>query len=151
MEAIAIERSVWIAVPREQAWQAVTQPQHLDQWYATFYRWDIPALQVGAPVRFYGKDPDTASDIQTATIEVVDPPREFTLRWQSPDGYPTVALVTSFRLVEENGGTRVTIHESGYENVPEAERQDWLDATGGGYGMSVENLKAHLEGRPLPY
>jgi uncharacterized protein YndB with AHSA1/START domain len=151
MEAVAIERSVWIAVPRERAWQAVTQPQHLDQWYATYYRWDIPALQVGAPVKFYGKDPDTASDIQTATIQVVDPPREFTLRWQSPPDYPAVSLLTSFLLAEENGGTRVTIHESGYENVPEAERQQWLDATGGGYGMSVENLKAHLEGRPIPY
>ena len=129
----------------------MTEPEHLDQWYATYYRWDIPALQVGAPVRFYGKDPDTASDSQTATIEVVDPPREFALRWQSPPDYPAVSLVTSFLLADENGGTRVTIHESGYENVPEAERQQWLDATGGGYGMSVENLKPHLEGRPIPH
>ena len=45
----------------------------------------------------------------------------------------------------------MTIHESGYETVPEAERQQWLDATGGGYTMSMENLKAHLEGRPIPH
>jgi uncharacterized protein YndB with AHSA1/START domain len=151
MEKIGVERSIWVNVPRERAWRAVTEPEHLDRWYATYYRWDIPVLQVGATVKFYGKDEATASDIQVGTIEVVDPPREFTLRWQATPQYPAVSLVTSFLLVEENGGTRVTISESGYENVPEEERQGWLDATAGGYGMSVENLKALLEGRRLPH
>ena len=146
METIAIERSVWIAAPRERAWQAVTEPQHLDQWYATYYRWDIPALRVGAPVKFYGKDANTQSDIQLAMIEVVDPPRQFTLRWHS-----NPELVTTFRLEEENGGTRATITESGYEAVPDDERQAWVDSTDKGYTMSMENLKAYLEGRSIPF
>jgi uncharacterized protein YndB with AHSA1/START domain len=151
MPIIAVERSIWIDAPRERAWRAVTEPEHLDKWYATYYRWDIPALAVGATVRFYGKDATAHTDVQTATIETVDPPRQFTLRWQADPKYPAVSLVTSFLLADENGGTRMTIHESGYEDVPEDERQSWLDATGGGYGMSVENLKAYLEGRPLPH
>ena len=151
MEKVAVERSIWVAAQPERAWQAVTEPEHLDRWYATYYRWEIPALQVGAPVKFYGKDADTQADIQLATIEVIDPPHQFTLRWQSSQEYPAVSLVTSFLLAEEKGGTRVTIHESGYENVPEDERQQWLDNTGHGYSMSMENLKAHLEGRPIPH
>ncbi|MCI0398387.1 MAG: SRPBCC domain-containing protein [Chloroflexi bacterium] len=35
METIAVERSVWIAVPPERAWRAVTEPEQLNQWYAT--------------------------------------------------------------------------------------------------------------------
>jgi hypothetical protein len=31
------------------------------------------------------------------------------------------------------------------------ERSIWIDAAGGGYTMSMENLKAHREGRKLPY
>ncbi|MCA0457779.1 MAG: SRPBCC domain-containing protein [Chloroflexi bacterium] len=148
-ESTAVERSIWVAVPPERAWQAVTEPQHLNQWYATFYHWDIPALAAGARVEFYNKD--NHADMQVATITVVDPPREFTLRWESPTGYPATTLITSFLLNSEADGTRVTIHESGYETVPADERQQWLDATGNGYGMSVENLKAYLEGRPIPY
>jgi uncharacterized protein YndB with AHSA1/START domain len=153
-KTLAVERSIWINAARDRAWRAVTKPEHLDKWYAdkmfaTFYRWHIPALEVGRIVKFYNKDNE--SDMQIATIEDVDPLREFTLRWQPHANYPQVSLVTCFLLAEENGGTRVTISESGYENVPEAERQSVLDASGEGYTLSMENLKAYLEGRDLPY
>jgi hypothetical protein len=62
-----------------------------------------------------------------------------------------MSLVTSFLLQEENGGTRATISESGYELLPDDVRQQWMDATGGGYTMSMENLRAYVEGRSLPY
>jgi len=148
-KTIAVERSIWIEAPIEKAWYAVTEPTQLDQWYATRYRWAIPMLQVGTQVKFYNKD--DAEDFQIATIEIVDPPREFSLRWQADRQYPEIILVTSFLLVEENTGTRVTIHESGYELLPENLRQQWIDATDHGYTMSMENLKAHLEGRSLQY
>lgn len=148
-EPIAVERSIWIAAPLERAWQAVTQPQHLNEWYAAYYHWDIPALEVGSTVKFYSKD--NRNDMQIATIQVVDPPREFTLRWEAHKDYPATNLITSFLLKNENDGTRVTIYESGYETLPNSERQQWLDATGNGYSMSVENLKAFLEGQPIPH
>lgn len=46
--------------------------------------------------------------------------------------------MTSFLLAEENGGTRVTIRE-------------WAEKAGEGCTMSMENLKALLEGRELPH
>jgi uncharacterized protein YndB with AHSA1/START domain len=146
---IAVERSIWIAAPREQAWRAVTEPEHLNKWYATYYHWQIPTLQAGTTAKFYNKDDE--ADMQIATIEIVDPPHQFTLRWQPDKTYPAMTLVTTFLLQEENGGTRVMISESGYESLPAAERQQWLDATGRGYTMSMANLKAHLEGRDLQY
>jgi uncharacterized protein YndB with AHSA1/START domain len=149
MEKIAVERTIWINAPRERVWHAVTQPEHLNQWYATFYHWDIPTLNVGTTVKFYNKD--NHADMQIATIEVVDPPRQFTVRWQPDKEYPAMTLVTSFTLDEENGGTRATISESGYESLPAEVRQQWLDATGGGYTLSMENLKAYAEGKPVPH
>jgi uncharacterized protein YndB with AHSA1/START domain len=145
-QQLAVERSVWIDTPIERAWKAVTEPEQLTQWYATNYSWEIPTLAVGARIRFHNSDTEALG----AAIEVVDPPREFTVRWD-PSAHYGVVLVTSFRLAEENGGTRVTIYESGYESVPADERQEWIDATGVGYAMSVENLKAHLEGQTLPH
>lgn len=143
-EALGVERSVWAKVAPERAWRAVTEPEQLIQWYATFYHWDIPALEVGALVRLFNKD--DRSDVQNAIITVVNPPREFTLDWQEEP-----KLITSFLLKPEENGTRITIREVGYENVPEAERQSWIDATAEGYSMSVENLKAFLEGRSIPF
>lgn len=147
IEKLAVERSVWIQTSIERAWGAVTEAEQLSRWYATHYDWEIPTLAVGERVKFHNSD----TEILGATIEVLDEPREFTVRWDANADYPAVSLLTSFLLVEENGGTRVTIRESGYENVPEAERQEWFDATAGGYTLSMENLKAHLEGQPLPH
>jgi uncharacterized protein YndB with AHSA1/START domain len=145
MEDATVERSIWIAAPRERVWQAITDPQQLGKWYATHYKWEIPALQVGAQVTFYNSD----TDILHATIEVLDPLREWRLRWDPVE--QGVVLVTTFWLEEENGGTRATITETGYEAVPADKRQEWLDSIASGYTMSMENLKAHVEGRPLPH
>jgi uncharacterized protein YndB with AHSA1/START domain len=145
MEQATVERSIWIAAPRERVWQAVTDPQQLEQWYATNCKWEIPALQVGATITFYHSD----TDILHATIEVVDPLRQFRLRWAPVE--QGIVLVTSFLLEEENGGTRATITETGYDALPKDQRQQWLDSTDAGYTMSMENLKAYLEGRLIPH
>ncbi len=84
-----------------------------------------------------------------ATIEVVDLLRLFRLRWAPVE--QGVVLVTSFLLGEENGGTRATITETGYDALPKDQRQQWLDSTDAGYTMSMENLKAYLEGRLIPH
>ncbi|MBP1994878.1 SRPBCC domain-containing protein [Paenibacillus eucommiae] len=79
----------------------------------------------------------------TVVREAVVPLQRFALRWEL--GSPDHAMVTTFLLAEENGGTRVTITETGYETREQAK------PTEEGYAMSLENLKAHLEGRRLPY
>ncbi len=146
MEAIAIESSIWIEAPIERAWQAVTEPARLTSWYAPLHAWEIPVLAVGERVKFDNSD----TEALYATIEVVDYLHQFTLRWDASDD-DQVVLTTSFLLTSENGGTRVTLRESGYESVPENERQQWLDAVGSGYIQSMENLKAYLEGQSLPH
>jgi hypothetical protein len=78
-------------------------------------------------------------------IEAVAPLRQLTLRWQPDQTYPATTLVTTFLLAEENGGTRLTIIEAGYESLPANVRQRRLDETAQGYSRSLEQLKAHLE------
>lgn len=141
-QTMTVERSIWIAAPRERVWQAITQPRQLEQWYAKGCPWEIPALEVGATVKFYNTD----TDIQTATIAVVDPPRQLTLRWQPDPMFPSALLTNTFLLEEEENGTRVTVTQTGYESVPDEVRQQWFDADAGGYTSIVENLKAYLEG-----
>lgn len=146
MAQMSVERSIWIAAPRERVWPAVTRPEHLERWYAVGCPWEIPALAVGEIVRFY----NTPTEILLATIDMVDPPHQFSLRWQPEQLYPTTTLVTTFILEEENGGTRVTVTETGYESLPDDIRQARVDQTAEAYSMSIGNLKAYLEGRSIP-
>ena len=144
MQAIAVERSVWINAPRERVWQAVTDPDQLILWYSSS-RWEIPTLALGATVRFFNKETPEETDILTATIDVLEPPRLFTLRWSPDKTYPELVQVTSFILEEENGGTRATIHESGYEGLPPDARREWMETADQGYLMSMDHLKALVE------
>jgi uncharacterized protein YndB with AHSA1/START domain len=140
---VAIKHSVWIKTSPERAWQAVTQPKQLEQWYAPGCPWEIPALKVGETVKFYNTD----TDIQLATIEVVDPLRQFTLRWQPDPLYPATALVNAYWFEEQNGGTHVTITQAGYESLPNAIRQQRVAEDDGAYAAVVASLKAYLEGK----
>lgn len=141
MENVAVERRIWINAPRQRVWQALTESKHLEQWYAPGCPWAIPALKVGETVKFYNTD----TDIQLATIEVVESPRQFTLRWQLDPMSPEITLLNTFLLEEENGGTQVTAMQAGYESLPDDIRQGQLDQDGGAYTAIVESLKAYLE------
>jgi uncharacterized protein YndB with AHSA1/START domain len=142
MEKLSVERTIWIAAPRERTWRAVTEPEQLTAWFAPGSTWEIPALEVGRPAKFY----NTPDDIALHTIAALEPPRHFALSWEE-NGQP---MLTTFTLEEENNGTRLTINESGFEQLPDEIRETRVEQTGMGYSQSLENLKAYLEGRSIP-
>lgn len=141
MDALAVESSIWIAAPRERVWHAITEPEHLEQWYAPGCPWEIPALRVGATVTFHNTD----TDVQRGTIEIVAPPRQFTLHWQPDQMYPAAAMLNTFCLDDKNNGTQVTVTQTGYEALPDDVRQTWFTMDAGAYTAIVEQLKAYLE------
>lgn len=137
---MTVERTIWIKAPRERVWRAITETEQIRQWWGHDY-WEITALKVGATIKF--GDPD---DLMHATVAVVDPPREFSIRWPpQPQNYST-DFVTTYRLEEENGGTRVTVTETGVEALPDDIRQERFDSTMRGYETVLASLKALLEG-----
>ena len=83
--------------------------------------------------------------MEVALIEVFDPPRQLTTR-----SLPDKALATTYTLEEENGGTRFTVTETGFEALSEEARQARLNQDDQGWIMVLENLKAYIDGRSLP-
>ena len=136
MEKIAIKRSIWIAAPRERVWQAVIDPEQIAQWFA--------------PGTTFSQNGNTISvrrdetDVEVAVIEVFDPPRQLTTR-----SLPDRAITTTYTLEEENGGTRFTVIETGFEALSEKARKERLDQDDRGWEMVLENLKAYIDGRKL--
>jgi uncharacterized protein YndB with AHSA1/START domain len=133
--AYRIERTLWIDAPRERVWSAITQADLIQRWFSPATPWVVTALEPG------GKMCAVGYEAQGSTIEVVDPPREFSYRW----ALDARGFLTAYTLTEENGGTRVTLTETGVE-PPHADMDNAK-----GWGMALDNLKAYLEGRDLPY
>ena len=145
--SLSFETSIFIAAPRERVWQAVTEPKQLEQWFIPGSPWEMPSLEVGAPVKFYFG----GMSAQEAVIEVVDALQQFRLRWREHESHPETTMVTTFTLADESNGTRVTIHEAAYKAVPDELRHEQVKHMDDGTVIMTANLKAFVEGTPLPH
>ena len=141
MEKLTVENSVWIDALRKDVWRAVTETQLIKEWWADHSYGEIIELQVGATIK-YGSDDDPI----LSTILVVDPPAEFVFQWPPHPRWYSIAMTTRYLLEEENGDTRVTVSEEGFEKMPESGRQARFGRITGEYRMVMENLQAYLEG-----
>lgn len=139
MNKLTVEHNIWINAPRERVWQAVTQAEQIRQWWGGDH-WEISKLEVGGVVKF--GDPD---DLMLATIEVVEPPHQFSIQWPPQPQYHSIPVFTTYVLNEENGGTRVTVTETGFEALPDDIRQQRYDSTAKGYATVLEGLKQYIE------
>jgi uncharacterized protein YndB with AHSA1/START domain len=139
MEKLVIEKGVWIAASPARVWQALTTSQQISAWWGD--QWDIPTLEKGARVTMLGGDGNNYG----ATITALKVPERFTLSWDSHQQFPTLAMVTDFTLTEESGGTRLTVRESGFDELPEDIRQQRYEGTLKGYDTVLANLQSFLE------
>jgi uncharacterized protein YndB with AHSA1/START domain len=146
-EKFAVERSIWIAASRERVWRAITDPEQIEKWYSPGTQWRGTGLEVGGKLSIY--NPETNSDMYIQVIEVVDPLHQLVTR-SIPES-SEIPHVTTWTLAEENGGTRLTLTNSGYELEADDIRQQNMEQNAFGFGMSLENLQAYIEGKSLPY
>lgn len=143
----AVERSIWIRAPRERVWAALTDLKLVEQWFSPGTRWEVTAPEVGG--RLFVPDPETGAQLYVNVIELLDPPHRLVLRSEATP--PDVPHVTAYTLEEENGGTRLTLTDSGYELEPEDQRWGKMEQNAFGFGMMLDNLKAVAEGESVPY
>ena len=144
---LAVERSIWIAAPRERVWRAITDPKQLQQWFSPTTAWELSALEVGG--RLFAPNAETGAEMYVQVIELIDPLCRFVTR--SEPEPPATPEVTAYTLLEEKGGTRLTVTHSGYELEPDDTRWNNMERNTFGFGMMLQNTKAYLEGASLPF
>jgi uncharacterized protein YndB with AHSA1/START domain len=142
---LAVERSIWIAAPRQRVWEAITDPEQVGQWFSPGTHWRGTGPKVGGTLSVY--NPETNTDMYVQIIDVVDPPNRLVTHSAPPD----IPHVTTWTLVEENGGTRLTLTYTGFELEPDESRWINMEQNAFGFGMMLGNLKAHIDGVSLPY
>lgn len=145
---LSSERSIWIDSPRERVWRAITDPVELQKWFSPTTPWVLTALEVGG--RFFVRDEETGAEMYTQVIELLDPPNRLVTR-TVPEPPDTIVSGTTYTLSEEDGGTRLTVTLSGYEQQPEESRWDNMEQNTLGFGLMLLNVKAHVEGQDLPH
>lgn len=135
----AIERDLDLAAPPSRVWRVLTDPVALGHWFCDEAAF---SAEPGADGTFawHGRG-------HTAfRVERVEPPRHLAWRWACDPGVPLddgpATLVEWWLVPAEDGGTRLTIRESGFLERDQRRRRvpGWLEA--------LRSLSQYLERRP---
>ncbi|MFZ5826987.1 MAG: SRPBCC domain-containing protein [Bacillota bacterium] len=138
-----IRQTIWIKAAPAKVWRYVASQEGLRRWFAGNIRFQP---EVGAPVTFE----EHGGELR-GRVTVLEPERKLAFTWTEPGapGWSTEPepLLLTMDVTPENGGTRVTLTHSGFENLPEA---IWLSQYGSyrrgwAYGTTLPGLKQLVE------
>lgn len=144
-----IEKQIVLDAPRERVWRALTDVREFNEWFRVSLTSPFaPGAVVSGQMTYPGHEHLT----MTAWVETIEPQRRFAFRW-----YPSAieagvdyssepTTLVTFTLEDVEGGTRLTVVESGFDALPESRRRAALQGNAKGWETQLNNIRAHVEG-----
>ena len=135
-----IERTVEIAHPPAKVWAALTTAEGLSAWFGKEARID---LRPGGSAEIKG-DSGNAYDMR---VERVEEPTVFGFTWHIhalPEDDPRRTYV-EFTLKPASAGTRLTVVESGFAQLPEEAHRTAYDGNTRGWASKLGGLVDYLD------
>jgi len=142
-----IEKIVEIRAPRSRVWRAISDVKEFATWFGV--KLD-GAFVEGTTVRGHPVSEGYKHMRLDLEIQKVQPERYFSYRWHPYPADPKVDYTTEpttlveFTLEEVEGGTLVTIVESGFDRIPLARRAEAFRMNDGGWARQAQNLAKHV-------
>ena len=142
--AYTVRRTIRIDAPVDKVWRAVTEPEQISRWFGrTELDGAGPGAQGSITFDGYGR--------VSLAIEAVDAPRLISYRWGNddalghlPDELDDHATVFTFTLEAVDGGTELTVVETGFDRTSDPRANMAEHATG--WVSELDKLVALLEG-----
>ena len=134
-----IERTVEIAHPPAKVWAALTTAEGLSSWFGQQVTID---LRPGGPAQMKWDSGHTA----LMRVERVEEPTVFGYTWHiedMPEDDPRRTYV-EFTLEPADGGTRLTVVETGFAQLPEDTRRATFDDHSQGWASELGELVDYL-------
>ncbi len=142
-----IERQTLLRAPRSRVWRALTDSAEFGEWFRV--KLEGPFAE-GATVRGKITHPGYEHVTMEVRVERIEPERRFSYWWHPYAVDPAVdysgepATLVEFTLEEVEGGTRLTVTESGFDRLPEGRRAEAFRMNDGGWAAQIENIERHV-------
>ncbi len=153
-----IEKRVLIRAPQERVWRAISDAREFGRWFG---------LELGgafAPgANITGRIRPTEADVEVAKIqekhtgtqmalhvERIEPMTLFSFRWhpfaidRTMDYSDEPMTLVTFTLQPVEGGTLLTVVESGFDALPIARRTDAFEANEEGWGLMLSVVEKYV-------
>jgi uncharacterized protein YndB with AHSA1/START domain len=153
-----IEKTIVLRAPRDRVWHAITDFKQFGTWFGVEF--DLPFV---AGAKMTGRMTPTKVDPVIAkmqepfagakfdcTIDRIEPMNLFSFRWHpfaidaKTDYSAEPMTLVVFELAEVDGGTRLTITESGFDRIPLERRAKAFEANSGGWDKQTELIAKYL-------
>ena len=144
-----IEKTVLLRAPRSRVWRALTRHEEFGTWFRV--KLDGPFV-VGKRVTGRVTYPGYEHVRFEAVVERMEAEERFSYRWHPYAVDPKLdyskepMTLVDFRLEDEDGGTRLTVVESGFDAIPAGRRDEAFRMNTGGWEAQMENIERHVAG-----
>ena len=142
-----IEKTVTLRAPRSRVWRAITNAEEFGAWFRV--KLEGPFAE-GATVRGRITHPGYEHVTMEVLVERIEPEQYFAYRWHPfaidprVDYSPEPTTLVEFRLDEADGGTVLTIVESGFDRLPPGRRAEAFRMNEGGWTEQIANIGRHV-------
>ena len=142
-----IEKKIVLRATRSRVWRAISTAEEFGTWFRVNLE---GAFAEGATIRGKIAIPGYEHVTMEVLVERMEPERYFSYRWHpyavdpATDYSDEPTTLVEFMLEETEGGTAVTIVESGFDRIPLARRAEAFRMNDGGWSGQIRNLAAYV-------
>lgn len=142
-----IEKQIVIRAPRERVWRAITNIAEFSKWFQVESK---DAFAPGARVHMISTHESCPGESFYVFVEEMDAPCKFSWRWHpgrkeaGVDYHDEPTTLVVFLLEEAQGGTLLTITESGFDQISLTRRAAVLKQNTGGWEFMVKQIASYV-------
>ena len=143
-----IEREILLKAPRSRVWRALSNAEEFGDWFGVALKGKTFAA--GRHVQGQITIPGYEHVVFDLLIERMEPERLLSFRWHPYAVDPSVdyskepTTLVVFELKEVEGGTLLSLVESGFDNIPPSRRSEAFRMNSGGWDGQMKNIKKHV-------
>jgi len=153
-----IVKSIVLKAAQSRVWNAISKAESFGAWFGVAFEGSFsPNTRISGKIVPTQVDPEVAKlqEPHTGkkfdfTIDRIEPERLFSFRWHPFAIDPNVdysqepATLVTFELESVDGGTRLTITESGFDKIPLRRRAEAFRANEGGWEHQTKLVEKYL-------
>lgn len=142
-----IEKQILLRAPLSRVWRALTDAEEFGTWFRVKLQGSFaPSARLLGNITYPGYEHVKME----LTVERMDPERLFSYRWHPYAIDPVIdysaepTTLVEFLLTPTDGGTLLTVIESGFDRIPLERRAEAFRMNEGGWAEQLMNIERHV-------
>jgi uncharacterized protein YndB with AHSA1/START domain len=144
-----IEKGILLKAPRSRVWRALSDAEEFGDWFGVAFKGKkfAPGSHLRANMTHSGYE----HVVCEMWVERVEPEHLFSFRWHPYAVDPKIdyskepTTLVVFELKDADGGTLLSVVESGFDKVPVSRRAEAFRMNSGGWDWQMARIQKHVD------